>query len=414
MDLYARENCCHLVTVLLKRCRRRDGRFVGREVPETLNLFCGETMRRPTTSEAAYRVIDEVVWRRYSVNALIDRGYHFLHRVYLPSLELLDQTLPLGRHKRLRFEGWYLAGDTLFCTECYSRAAWAYRRGVRFTLRYQALMHLEAAQAYLSQGQPAAAVAEWETAQLVAPAAANQDSQTAFLFEELSHQLEEQDPPLHDNADCRLAPELPVPELPAPELPESVFKESDISESDWSCEVLGDALGNKGQLQKRVNEFLAAGKIRQAARTVADQQGIEPSLCRARIEGVKGNASAVLRLWEEAFRTGLVTLESADWFHLPRRLLNSPRLWDLLAKYADRISQGSIKWGWPDALYKLTEEEFRDLEPSERAQRRCELWLAFHQARTAGDLDTAVELMQRYPSWPQARQLAMKLSASAA
>lgn len=91
----------------------------------------------------------------------------------------------------------------------------------------------------------------------------------------------------------------------------------------------------------QVNELLASNEPKKAISIITKRRKIQYSLAMARCYGAMGDNHNYIEEWRGILnRDESFPLEYADWFYMPKKIYESPDIWEIFGRLGKRIQEG--------------------------------------------------------------------------
>jgi len=316
----------------------------------------GRNLERMTLSQAR-----RILARSRDLPTAYGRGYFWLNERFLPALKRVEQSARRKADRMIAAQGYYILGDIHDFNHAPRAAIRAYRRCLRLDPEASGA-HREIGNMLDRMGMADPALAALKRAVRMDPDDEHARGDLEWLEEELAE-------------DGYLIP---------------LYEE-------------GDPVWESGEL-------LAQNKVNAALRRLDGVDSIDVAIARGACYGALRDLNGVVDQWNAiASSEGEINARGRFWFHMPRSIINSPRLWEAIAR-VDVQRLEDLGWGF---MTIHSEALPPDRYPDRTGRRRKgdALTIEYELARTRKDHASARRILDRFPDWSLAKQLVAKLEA---
>ncbi len=186
--------------------------------------------------------------------------------------------------------------------------------------------------------------------------------------------------------------------------PEDEFAQMDLKALEEgrvaSVYHLGDPLWSS-------SELLAQGRIKAAMVALARHTSVKARQARARILAACGESNLAIEEWSKIAKSSEpVEMMGADSFYTVDLLRDSAPFWELISRIAPRAQHGW--WPIPDDLWKVIlggkrGKAKRQLD-AKSLRKGIRVFSQYHVARITNDKRSMLMLVHKYPGWSEPKQ----------
>ncbi|MHC4744213.1 MAG: hypothetical protein ACYS8Z_20030 [Planctomycetota bacterium] len=297
------------------------------------------------------------------ISWIISRGYRWFKAKYLPSVRRLEQA-DLKTDRILLSDCYYQIGDIYDFIDCPKAAIKAYEVSFKLDPTH--------AEALRELGCMCERIGQYRKAVSVLKKSLNIDPEVEYgICEYESAVLNYGSPPLYDKNDIC-----------------------------W-----------------RAREYLAQDKPGTAMRLLSNRRSVPARQVTACAHGVMDDSDGILDQWQRiANAKGSIEMGYADWFYIQDCVWDNAAFWGIIERCARRNRFNYGVWSLFPSLYSTVIKEPPNSRTPQgkagklRCNKRILLMSQYRIAHINRDSKLARKLSNRYPNWPEIRELKERLS----
>ncbi|MHC4146207.1 MAG: tetratricopeptide repeat protein [Planctomycetota bacterium] len=176
-------------------------------------------------------------------------------------------------------------------------------------------------------------------------------------------------------------------------------------------------LYKKGDICWQARELLARDKPAEALRLLKNKRSILARQVIACAHGMLNEPDGIIEQWQRIAKArAMIELEYIDWFYIGDCIWDDASFWKILAICAKQNRFNDGVWPMFRSLYEIVvphPPHRRNIQKNKADKLRCNkhifLMTQYHIARINRDSNLARKLCDRYPNWPEVRELLQKL-----
>jgi tetratricopeptide (TPR) repeat protein len=185
-----------------------------------------------------------------------------------------------------------------------------------------------------------------------------------------------------------------------------------------SVEYGGPPLYEKRDTCWQARECLARDKPAAAQRLLKNKRAIPARQIIACVYGMLNKPDGIIDQWQRIAKArGMIELGYADWFYIEDCVWDNANFWEIIADCAKQNHFDHGVWRIIDSLYEIVIPQPDNVRPFQkskadmlRCNKRVFLMAQYHIARVSRDANIARKLCDRYPNWPEIRELLQELT----